>query len=124
MIETETITQKIVPIKRWRNAIRMKIPYWCGTTLEVQTKMFDFGNELGLACAMKIVTENVGQFQWPEDWWQAFKERWLPSIHRWWPVKYKKLDVEALYVNMPIPKSDRMNLVFKGSLSNEDKPCF
>jgi len=101
-------------IERWRNAIRFRIPYKCGSTLEVQTKTFDYGNTFGLACAMNIVTENVDSFKWPKNWWEAFKERWLSSIHRWFPVKYTTIDVKALYVNMPIPKPDRKDIIFKG----------
>jgi hypothetical protein len=32
--------------------------------------------------------------KWPEDWWQAFRERWFP---KWWlrrhPVRYKEVSV-------------------------------
>jgi hypothetical protein len=32
---------------------------------------------------------------WPEDWWQAFKERWFPgwALKRW-PVKYRTIHVD------------------------------
>lgn len=37
--------------------------------------------------------------RWPVDWWQAFRERWLPA---WWlrrhPVKYREINVDqAIY---------------------------
>lgn len=32
--------------------------------------------------------------QWPADWWQAFKERWLPAwAKRRWPVQYEQIDI-------------------------------
>ncbi len=34
----------------------------------------------------------IKEMQYPRDWWQAFRERWLP---KWWlrlyPVQYKKV---------------------------------
>ena len=44
-------------------------------------------------------------FQWPADWWQAFKERWFPAwAKRRWPVQYErhKLDVKAAYPNLKV----------------------
>jgi hypothetical protein len=32
--------------------------------------------------------------QWPADWWQAVRERWLPAWWlRRWPVRYEFLDI-------------------------------
>ncbi len=33
--------------------------------------------------------------EYPEDWWQAFKERWFPAwILRRYPVKYRVIDID------------------------------
>ncbi len=45
--------------------------------------------------------------QWPDDWWQAVKERFAPRwFRRYWPVKYHVLsvDVKALYPEICPPK--------------------
>lgn len=33
--------------------------------------------------------------RWPTDWWQAFKERWLPkwALDRW-PVQYREIHID------------------------------
>ncbi len=32
--------------------------------------------------------------QWPEDWWQAFKDHWFPAwAKQRWPIRYKRVDV-------------------------------
>ena len=38
--------------------------------------------------------------EYPEDWWQAFKDRWFPDwALRRWPVRYKehRIKAEALF---------------------------
>jgi len=40
------------------------------------------------------------EYQWPADWWQAFKERWFPTWARQrWPIRYEKrvIDVMEIY---------------------------
>ena len=33
--------------------------------------------------------------RWPKDWWQAFRERWLPQWWlRRWPVEYEQVDID------------------------------
>lgn len=42
----------------------------------------------------------VFSFEYPADWWQAFKSRWFPSwAKRRWPVEMQKIkvDVKAIY---------------------------
>jgi hypothetical protein len=46
------------------------------------------------------------EIRMPEDWWQAFKERWFP---KWYlkrnPVKYitKRIEAKALYPKLRMP---------------------
>ena len=37
--------------------------------------------------------------QWPDGWFQAFKERWFPHfLRRFWPIKYKSISIHtAIY---------------------------
>jgi len=51
-----------------------------------------------------IWAEDMGRYemQYPADWWQAFKERWLPAWAKArWPVKWtvEVVDIKALYPN-------------------------
>jgi hypothetical protein len=52
------------------------------------------------AAALGKNIENVDiEEKWPQDWWQAFRERWFPAwwLNRW-PVKYKRISVhKAIY---------------------------
>jgi len=44
--------------------------------------------------------------KWPADWWQAFKERWLPAwAKRRWPVQYtiRILTARELYPKVVMP---------------------
>lgn len=49
--------------------------------------------------------------QYPEDWWQAFKERWFPEwAKRRWPVQYREVRYEKFaamcpHVHVADPKS-------------------
>ena len=42
--------------------------------------------------------------QWPRDWWQAFRERWLP---KWWlakhPVQYERIDFQRRFFEKVCP---------------------
>lgn len=44
--------------------------------------------------------------RWPADWWQAFKERWLPAwAKRRWPVRYhiETMVARELYPQVALP---------------------
>jgi len=52
--------------------------------------------------------------KWPEDWWQAVRERWCP---RWWlarhPVRYKSVSIEKpvygpVCPHLPLDQGDTM----------------
>lgn len=51
-----------------------------------------------------VAGQGLRTIRYPKDWWQAFKERWLPKIFRkWWPVEYKIIDIYALYPSIAMP---------------------
>ena len=85
-------------IEKHKMAVRKNLPleYKCfDENLDIKMQMFDFGNQLGVMAATRIVTENIGEYRHPDGWWEAFKERfWL---HKIWPVKYKTIDIHAIY---------------------------
>jgi len=91
-------------------------------------------DRLGMGVVIQFDTYVVGMptkrlqihKQWPRDWWQAFRERWLP---KWWlrkhPIQYEVLDIDQqLYgpvcphLNVP---DQKVHLMFL-SQSAEDPP--
>jgi hypothetical protein len=94
-------------MKVWRTAIRAAIPagILCRDSLEIAIKTFDYGNKMGLMCAMSILTQNIEKYQWPADWVEAIKERFLPhwALQKW-PVRYRKIEVSAIYPKAMLPE--------------------
>lgn len=58
--------------------------------------------------------------KWPTDWWQAVRERWLPS---WWlkkhPVEYRRIDIDRTIYTRICPhiktpdRSSHVRFLFK-----------
>jgi len=45
-----------------------------------------------------VAGERVKEIRYPLDWWQAFRERWLPQFWlAWFPVRYHEWHVDLLY---------------------------
>ncbi len=91
-----------VEAERWRDALRTTLlpEYKCANTLQLQKKLFDFGHQMGIMISMNILTQNIENYKWPENWIEAVKERWVPNVFRkYWPVKYTKIEVKAIYPN-------------------------
>ena len=60
---------------------------------------------------------------YPEDWWQAFKERWFPKwVLGRYPVRYKifEVDVKALY---PDFKYSYPGMLLKVQICSEEHFC-
>jgi len=109
-----------MPVVKWRNAIRasvskMGIP--AAGTIEVRTKYFDYGHQIGMAVAMNLLTQNIDRYRWPANWKEAVKERFCPKVLlKRWPVKYRTVDVLAIY-----PKAKLPDPVFKAKeIFNEE----
>lgn len=57
--------------------------------------------------------------KWPADWWQAFRERWLPA---WWlkrhPVKYRMVSIHkdiwrvCPHVDVKCPEGPRVHFQY------------
>jgi hypothetical protein len=104
-----------VYVSQWRNAVRDKLlseNFPIADTLELRTQYFDYGTQMAIMCSMNIFTQNIENYQWPTDWWQAVKARWFPKFAlKQWPVIYTKINVKAIY-----PKAALPDPVFKVSL--------
>ena len=96
-----------VDVVKWRNAVRIsisKLGYPCAETLEINTKNFDYGHQMGMMVSMNILTQNIENYQWPRNWKQSLKERFLPGfILKRWPVEYTKIEVKAIYPKAKLP---------------------
>ena len=59
---------------------------WLGDELVVQLKTYVLAAE----------KERVVVYErWPEDWWQAFRERWFPGWWlEWYPVRYREINID------------------------------
>jgi hypothetical protein len=45
-----------------------------------------------------IAGQRLESFQYPADWWEAFKERWFPQrLLKRFPVQYERREVRAYY---------------------------
>lgn len=99
-------------LSKWRQAVRGGIPAFpCTDTIELQAQTFDYQSKLGVMCAMSILTQNIEQFFWPENWVEAVKARWMPIfLRQLWPVKYTRIEVSAIY-----PKAKLPDPVFKAT---------
>lgn len=44
-----------------------------------------------------VAQRKMLDFQWPCDWWQAFKMRWFPLWARQrWPIRYQRIELREL----------------------------
>lgn len=99
--------------KNWSKKV-LDVEQVCAATLlsremflhdsEVQTYLCHTMDAMMLKITRRVLCEGIAEIKHPEDWWQAFKERWLPArLQRRWPVKYKKFDIKRLYPDMVLP---------------------
>ena len=61
------------------------------------------------------------EVKYPEDWWQAFKQRWAPGwFLRRWPVQYhhKVYCAAAFLPNCPIPEHGLGTLRYDGFIED------
>jgi len=80
-------------------------PHLLGDRVDIDTMSQFMADEIVLRVTGHIWAEQLvsDEFQWPADWWEAFKERWFPAwAKRRWPVRYERhrLDVKAVYPNL------------------------
>ncbi len=74
-----------------------------------------------LFCRTAEHVESLPSFEYPADWWQAFKARWFPRwAKRRWPVKIAtvgggkaKIDVAALFPELRNPHMGSMRIMYR-----------
>ena len=105
-------------VRLWRQAVLTVIgKYPCAETLNLSAETFDYACKLGVSVSMNILTQTIGQYQWPSNWIEAIKDRFLPlRLREIWPVKYRIIDVSAIY-----PKAKLPDPVFKATEYYEPK---
>ncbi len=104
MNSKDHINEITLEYRQWRSSVRETIPQGMGkeSAFQLRAKMFDFCTQLGVAASMQILTETIGEHEFPMNWIEAFRERWFPGwILKRYPIKYNKIDVDAIYPSMP-----------------------
>jgi len=93
-----------VMVKRLRFICKKRIPKGVLSTVKIEFYRDKFLDELVFQWRAVVAGQGLRTIRYPKDWWQAFKERWLPKIFRkWWPVEYKIIDIYALYPSIAMP---------------------
>jgi hypothetical protein len=77
--------------------------------------MFD---EIALRIVQKVWGREVDrvEHQWPANWWEAFKERWMP---KWakdrWPIQYSTctLIAQEMYPKVAMPEREHSIVLHK-----------
>ncbi len=65
-------------------------------------------HELQMACIQvhsRLFYENLETIEYPADWWQAIKARWLPGwAKRRWPLRMRHYEINAYYPTLRDPE--------------------
>ena len=73
---------------------------------ELEVSMYSsIADELALRLKQEVYGRQLEHIsaRYPDDWWQAFKERWFPAwAKKHWPIQYAEIHLEAkeLYPKM------------------------
>lgn len=95
-----------VMLEKFKYAINYHIDQedFMAPNIDVEQTINFITNQVVLTFRADIVGQKLEDFKYPADWFQAFKERWFP---KWlldkFPVKYKVLEVKALYPQLHVP---------------------
>ena len=69
-------------------------------------------NECLIQLKGQLFYEGLERIEYPADWWQAFKARWLPLwARRRWPVRYQVYEINAYYPTFRVPGHDAKIMV-------------
>jgi len=72
----------------------------------IQWQIAEVEGNLLIRALLDIATkeEIIDEVKYPSNWWQAFKERWLPKwLRRRFPVEYTTLAVEYKLPELDVP---------------------
>lgn len=73
-------------------------------------------HSLVLQLHYKLAHRVAEQIRFPENWWEAVKERWMPKwFLKRYPVKYKVYNVHEFYTNLPIPPGQNYMRLYRFS---------
>jgi len=78
--------------------VEQNVSEYAAAQLDIQSYVDYTGRGIATRFRVAIFEENVGKklFSYPEDWKQAFKERWFPKwLLKKYPVKYTEITTEA-----------------------------
>lgn len=61
-------------------------------------------DELVFGLTARIANKDLGSFKYPENWWEAVKERWAPKwFLKKYPVSYTVYTGKVFYPSIAIP---------------------
>ena len=70
----------------------------------VQVKLFEESGEIVAKALFGYVTQEFGDYKHPLDWWQYFKQRWMPKwLLRKFPVRYAQVFEVHKYPEVALP---------------------
>ena len=82
--------------------------------LKLSTRRDEWLRALVVKLEGYVLSENLEryEFEYPRDWWEAFKERWFPAwLLKRYPVLYTKevVDLQVLYpkLKVSLPEQQR-----------------
>jgi hypothetical protein len=106
----ETVAQRIHNLIRQKYAVHRSYPRALLERLTVETdEHLNFmADELAVRLSAYVLEEQVesAYLEYPADWWEACKARWLPAwMLRRWPVRWTRWrgDITAVYPDLLIP---------------------
>ena len=68
------------------------------------SKVVDTNDALMVKLLVDIATQEEELHEYPEDWWQAIKERWFPKwLLRRYPVKYAQVWAYHKFPELEVP---------------------
>ena len=51
----------------------------------------------------RLFYKNLETIEYPADWWEALKARWLPTwAKRRWPIRYRHFEINAYYPTVKV----------------------
>jgi hypothetical protein len=110
--EEQTMNPSEICLERFRIAASVRIPIAHLERLPANTELRllqDEVDHLVVKITSEIAGERLSRVEWPEDWWQAVKQRFAPSwFLRLWPVKHVVFEARALYPRLKLPPNPNM----------------
>lgn len=115
LVETNTITLEAIEL-----AVHKQLSQegWQGLKLRADNMMDLVSGQMTLSLRATIMGRTNQEFNisYPQDWWQACKDRWFPAWAKArWPVRrtYHSVKVQELYPTVAVPAWNPKLVIWK-----------